>query len=947
MPGHPDHDVHPVPSERVVPALLGRDAEVGLIAEMLSRARDRESSALAFVGPPGIGKSALLDEAARMVDSAQVLRARGVEQEAEMPFSGLHELLGRASSQLRGSLSSDAAILAGAFGVGRPAGTDRFAIGLATLNVLAALAEAKPLLALVDDAQWLDIASLEALLFAARRLKGEGIVVLFAGRERLSGQARSGIREHLVGGLDLAAATQLIGARSGCEVSPEVAAVLVSVTGGNPLALGEAAMQLTPEQLAGVVALDDPPAVGLGSDLAFQPALNALPAATRTALAVLAALGAPGDCDLLQVVLTPLGLALDDLVPAETAGVVTLSGPTAEFGHPLYRSAAYHGIDPGERRRIHATIAATAGPGRLGETLAWHLAAAAIGPNREAADALEAVANRQRARNGYFAASRAYARSATLSDERRTKLRRFTEAARAAEAGGQHARAEMLVAEGLTLAEDPESKADLHSILAKAAAAQGRLSTARDVLVDQAARLEISNRRRAALMLVDAAMPSLWSFEMDPGVPDARQAFALAQAVGCADAARPGIVLAMVLLGRLPEAEAELDRWQQQVQMSQAPEEPIRHALVLARLLIWTDRITAARSVVDRLATAARVCAPSDLPLILEVAADLEWRAGRWDHGHAAAGEGVELAEQMNQRLALVRCLAVRARYDAATGRDEDCLDAARRIVELRSELRQEPWTRGLEDPALGLRAMTAGDPEAAAARFGSCVALANQRQVRDPGAAPHYGDFIEALAMAGRRPDAERLLAGLDQRAQEVDRVSARAIAARCRGLLAADSEAEDPFAAALREHARAPQPFEVARTNLLLGERRRRMGRRRDAREPLRRALSGFEALGATPWLARARAELRATGEAVRVRRTGNMELTPQELRVALAVADGATNREAAGALFLSVKTVEYHLTKVYEKLGARTRTQMARRLREEVPDLQVAREPPSVEP
>jgi DNA-binding CsgD family transcriptional regulator len=918
-----------------VPALLGRDAEIGLIAGMLGRARDRESSALAFVGPPGIGKSALLDEAAGLVDSAQALRARGVEQEAEMPFSGLHELLGRASSQLRGPPSSDAATLAGAFGIGRPAGTDRFAIGLATLNVLAALADAKPLLALVDDAQWLDIASLEALLFAARRLKGEGIVVLFAGREHLSGQARSGIREHLVGGIDLAAATQLIGIRSGCDVSPEVAAVLVSVTGGNPLALSEAAMQLTPEQLSGVVALDDPPAVGLGSDLAFQPALDALPAATRTALAALAALGAPGDCDLLQVVLAPLGLALDDLVPAETAGVVTLSGPTVEFGHPLYRSAAYHGIDPGERRRIHATIARAADPGRLGETLAWHLAAAAIGPNREAADALEAVANRQRARNGYFAASRAYARSATLSDEPRTKLRRLTEAARAAEAGGQHAGAEMLVAEGLILAEDPQSKADLHSILARVAAAQGRLSTAREVLVDQASRLEISNRHRAALMLVDAAMQSLWSFEMDPGVPDARQAFALAQAVGCADAARPGIVLAMVLLGRLQEAEHDLDRWQQQVQTSQAPEEPTQHALVLARLLIWTDRTTAARSVVERLAAAARERAPSGLPRILEVAADLEWRAGRWAHGHAAAGEGVELAEQMHQRLALIRCLAVRARYDAATGRDEDCFEAARRIVDLRDDLGQEPWTRGLEDPALGLQAMTAGDAETAATRLGSCVELANQRQVRDPGAAPHLGDLIEALVMTGRPLEAERFLTRLEQRAGEVNSGSARAIAARCRGLLADDSAVEEAFAVALREHARSPQPFEVARTNLLLGERRRRMGRRGDAREPLRLALSGFEVLGAAPWAARARAELRATGVTVRARRTASMELTAQELRVALAVADGATNREAAAALFLSVKTVEYHLTKVYEKLGARTRTQMARLLRGDASD------------
>lgn len=930
MPGSPGR--HPVSAETVLPPLLGRDAERDLIAAALGRARAGESCALAFVGPPGIGKSTLLDEAARSAGGATVLRARGVEQEAEMPFSGLHELLGRAGAHLRVSPANDAATLADAFGVGRPAGTDRFAIGLATLNLLAALAEDRPLLALIDDAQWLDAASLEALLFASRRLKGEGIVVLFAGREHLAGQARSGIPEHVIGGLDVASATQLIAARCRGYVAPEVVDALVAATGGNPLALGEALTQLTSEQLAGVQALDDPPAVGLGHGLAFQPAIDALPMDTRTALAALAALGSSGHADLLQVVLAPLGLTLDDLLPAEVAGIIALGGPKVEFGHPLSRSAAYHGIDPGTRRQIHATIARAAGPARLGEAYAWHLSAAAIGPNREAADALEAVANRQRARNGDVAASRAYARSATLTDDLPTKLRRLTEAARAAESGGHHAAAEMLAAEGLAIAEDPGSRADLHGLLAQVAASQGRLSAARDILVEEASRLEIYNRSRAASMLVDAAMQSLLSFEMDPGVPDARQAFALAQATGSADMARPGIVLAMVLLGRLQEAEPELDRWQQQVQTSRSPEEPTQHALVLARLLVWTGRTTAARSVVDRLSAAARDGAPSDLPGILEVAAELEWRAGRWVHGHAAAGEGVELAEQMHQRLALIRCLAVRARYDAATGRDDDCLDAARRIDDLRPDLGHEPWTRGLEDPALGLQAMIAGDAETAVTRLGSCVELANQRQVRDPGAAPHIGDFVESLVMVGRHLEAERFVTRLQQRADEVNRGSARAIAARCRGLLADDSAVEEVFAVALHEHARSPEPFEVARTNLVLGERRRRMGRRRDAREPLRLALSGFEALGAVPWANRARAELRATGVTIRAHRTASSELTAQELRVALVVADGATNREAAAALFLSVKTVEYHLTKVYEKLGARTRTQMARLLRGE---------------
>ncbi len=909
--------------------LVGRDAERAIISAALDVARGGESCALALVGTAGIGKTSLLVAAEEQAEGFRIVRARGVEQEAEMPFSGLHELLAATMGEVRGSAPAHVKVLEGAFGTGRSVGADRFAIGVATLNILAALAEQRPILAVIDDVQWIDVASVEALLFASRRLRSEGVVLLIAGREPPAGTRRSGVLEHHLEGLDHDAARALLEIHTEGAVPSDVVSALVAATGGNPLALGEAARRLDPLQLIGAVALDDPPAVGLQPDLAFSSTVAALPAPTRRALGVMAALGRPGGGNVLKLALEGHGLRLADLEPAEAAGVLMPLGDRAEFVHPLFRSAAYHGLEPAARRAAHAAIARAGGLGRLGDAWAWHLAAATTGPDEDVGSALETVAKRQRARGGALAASRAFARAAGLTADRATQLRRLIAAAGAAQEGGNTAAAESLVFEGLAIAGDPTSRAELRWILARIAASQGRLSAARGVLVEEATRLEAWNRQRASLMLIDAAMPALWTFEMDPGVPDARRAYALCRALGSEAQAEAAIVLAMVLLGRLDEARPLLERWRQRVEEADAPLEGEHHALGLARVLLWTDRVTAARHVLGRLTQTARERSPSELPLILEVTADLEWRAGRWSHGHAAAAEGVELAEAMHQTLALARCLAVRARFDAATGRIEDCSEAVGRLGAVRSAISSEPWTRGLELPALGLSALAVGDVDRAVEVFSSVVELADGRQVRDPGAAPHRGDLIEALVKAGRVEETRRVLDALEQRATEAQRPGPRAIAARCRGLTGTGDDFEGHFERALIEHRLASDPFEEARTNLLLGERRRRARRRGDARAPLRSALATFEALGAVPWAERARFELNATGESVGQRRSAYEELTPQELRVALAVVDGATNREAAASLFLSVKTVEYHLTKVYEKLGVRSRTRLARLL------------------
>lgn len=912
-------------------ALVGRNAERETITAILSGARAGRSDVLVLVGPAGIGKTELLREAQRMATGFRVLFAQGVEQEADIPFSGLHELIHRETHELRPLPMLQYRALAGALALGPPTDADPFTVGVATLNALAVLAENQPVLVLIDDLQWLDAASRQALLFAARRLGREGVAILMAERWPAPGRTQLGIPELRLAGLDIETAGPLIEARCGVLPAAAVVSALVASTDGNPLALVEAAGHLTPAQISGVEPLEDPLALGLGEGLAFASTVNRLPPATQIALVTAAALGSALSPELLATVLVELGLRIDDLQPAESAGVVLLGGARPEFRHPLFRSAAYHGATPEERRRVHAAIAQAGGTTRLGDDWAWHLAAAAVGPDQSAADALEALARRHLLRHGHAAAAQAFARAAALSETVAIRLQRLVEAAQAAHDAGEYSLAEAYVAEALPLADKAEIHADLRQLLARIALAGGLLRVAREILVEESTRLERTDRRRAGRLLVDAAMPSLWSLELDPGVPDARQAYALEQATGTVEGAGDAVVLAMVLMGHYEEAWPGLDRWQQRVQTASAPLDEHHGALPLARALIWTGRTTAARSVLERLAHMARTQKPSELPLILEVVADLEWRTGRWDYGHAAAAEGTELAAQMSQSLALTRCLAIRARFDAAMGRDAACRAADAQVAALTHDLSDEPWTRGLIEPAVGLRALGRGEAEQAAIAFAAVLDVARDRQVRNPDVVPHQGDLIEALVMADRAGDAIPVLQALQHHANESGQGSALAIAARCTGMLAPTDGFERHFASALDEHTRSRHPFEEARTNMLFGERLRRTRRRSDARKPLRSALAVFEILGAEPWAARARAELRATGETVSARRAGSNELTPQELRIALAVADGATNREAAAALFLSVKTVEYHLTKVYQKLGARSRTHLARLLHE----------------
>ncbi|MGH2802517.1 MAG: AAA family ATPase, partial [Thermoleophilaceae bacterium] len=337
--------------------LIGRETECARLGDLLAAAREGESGALVIRGEPGIGKSALLGEALRRAQGMTVVRARGVESESELSFAGLADLLGPLLGGLDALPAPQAAALAGALALGPPASPDRFTVYAATLSLLAAAGERAPVLAVVDDAPWIDGSSREALVFVARRLQREGVVLLLAARTgQRVGSEEAGVPELALGGLDLAASTELLAQGRTGALAPAVAERLFGATGGNPLALLELSALLTAAQRAGTEAIEDPPPVSSNVERAFARGMEALPAATRRAVLVAAACESGATADILAA-LRALGLGAEALAPAESAGVIAIADAELRFRHPLLRSVAYRAAPAPERRAAHRALA--------------------------------------------------------------------------------------------------------------------------------------------------------------------------------------------------------------------------------------------------------------------------------------------------------------------------------------------------------------------------------------------------------------------------------------------------------------------------------------------------------------------------------------------------------------------------------------------------------------
>jgi DNA-binding CsgD family transcriptional regulator len=904
--------------------LLGREAELARIDAALDEARRGRSYTLVIRGEPGIGKTSLLRAAAERADSFVKLTARGIQSESTIAFSGLADLFRPVVEKTEELPPPQAFALRGALGLGPPMPSDRFMICAAVLAAIGSAGDDAPVAVLVDDLQWLDDPSAEALLFAARRLQAEGVTMVFTVRE---GEADALDIEDLdelpLRGLNDDAARELLGrrSRSGTPIASDVADRLVETSGGNPLALSELPAILDNRQLSGEEPLEDPLPLGQRLERALLHRVEPLPEETRRGL-VVAAASDTGAVDEIRRGLAALGINSDVLEIAEDAGVVKLTDGHLVFAHPLLRSAVYHSQPPPWRRKVHRALAESVSQQAR---RAWHLAAATAEPDEEVAAALHEAAVDARNRSGYATAAATFAKSARLTPDEGVRPVRLLEAGLSAHLGGRSRRALELLEEALGYDPDPELRAEIQHLRGIIQTLSGVSFEAPAMLMEEAERIGEIAPDKASLMMTDATFACQLTARVNLGVSAARRALNLAQAGLSKALAGLALGIGLILQGEPAAAITLLDE-NRHVLESGDPAVAIRgmHTSI-GHAYEWVDRYEDAETILAQTVSLARSFgAPAPLPYALAASCEVHYRTGDWVGARAEGLESMQLGEQTGQEPMVAAALVTLGRLDAAQGRSDDANATARRVLEITDRLRTESL-RVYVAAFLGLLELGLDNMNAAVDHLLQTRELARASGLRHPGVVRFGGDLVEALLLAGQTGEARDALQELEAQATSTGSEWAAAAAARGRGLM---EEAFSPhFERAIEHHDGSGDPFDRARTLLRYGERLRRANQRAEARGPLRSALEIFERLEADPWSAKARGELAATGERVRPRtEVASQTLTPQELQVARVVAQGATNREAASSLFLSAKTIEFHLSNVYAKLGLRSRSELA---------------------
>ncbi len=917
--------------------LPGRARELQEIGHALAQARSGTSATLALAGEPGIGKTALLDYAAGQATGMRLLRARGIESEAQIPFASLLELLRPTLPMLGRIPGPQAAAMESALALRPGSGHERFAVGAATLSLLAAYAEDAPVAVVIDDAHWLDGSSAQALLFAFRRLVADPIAVLIAVRDGepslLDGADLPTLR---LGGLTSDEAAMLV-----LGLAPEAAARLYGATAGNPLALLEPASDAPDLPLAPEGAPVPVPATIAG---AFLRRASTLSDTTRQAL-VLAATSGSSDLTTLGRAAARLGVDLSALADAEAAGLVTLDSGRVEFRHPLARSAIYADAPAGQRRDTHRALAGAL-PDRDVDRRAWHLAAAATGPDGTASAALEQAGARSRDRSAYATAAAAYERAGRLAADHGRRGRLLRDAAEAGWLAGLADRAVALLDEARAVTNDPVMLVEIDALAGHIATRRGPVMRGHAILTAAAER---ADPERAVPMLAEAASACFYAgnpAEMLAVAERARVALLGGASVRTRFMAAVAVGMARILGGDAAAGAESVREATGLAASSPQVREDLRLIPWLAVIPLFLREAGTERSLLEPVLRTARAhTAVGALPFILNLLARDQATTDRWAIAEATYSEAINLARESGQQTELAMGLAGLAWLLGRRGRESECRRCAAEALRLSAELGtrlSEVWaTAALGELELGL-----GEAAQAAGHFEWLERLLAELGITDVDLSP-AADLVEAYLRLGDDQEARRLAAQLMATAQAKGQPWSRARALRCQGMLtgtdrggradggrADGGRADDPggfagaFEQALAQHALTPDSFETARTRLAYGERLRRARHRVRAREQLRAAAEVFERLDAQPWAGRARAELAATGETRRARDLSTLdELTPQELQIAVLLTGGRTTREAAAALFLSPKTVEYHLRHVYQKLGLHSREELAR--------------------
>ena len=905
------------------PALLNRETERAMLDGLLEDLRSGRGRALVVRGEAGVGKSALLEYVAGAAADMRVARAVGVESEMELAFASVHQLCAPLLDRLEVLPGPQRDALEIAFGLRAGTAPDRFLIGLAVLTLLSEMAEERPLLCVIDDAQWLDKASAQVLAFAARRLLAEPVGLIFAARE--PGEQFRGLADLEVRGLADQEARALLRSAARFRLDERVQDRILAEADGNPLALLELPHGLDPAQLAGGFGLVGARAVPARIEEGFGRRLAALPADTRSLLLVAAA-EPTGDPVLVWRAAERLGIPASAAEAARADGLLQI-GTRVRFRHPLVRSAVYSAASPQERRAAHRALAEVTDRDRDPDRRAWHLAAAAPGPDEQVAAELERSAGRAQARGGMAAAAAFLQRAAELTREPAPRSERALAAAQASiQAGALDTAAQLLnIALAGPLDEFQSARADwLHGQIAFAS---GPGSDAPVLLLKAAKRLEPLSLDLARQTYVDAWQAGVFAGYL-AGAGDLVEVSRAARTLPPpAHPPRPvdllldGLAL-MITDG--PAAAAPVLR--QATTAFASADIPVQESLQWGWLVRVPDRSLwdeeGRRLTVRQVQLAREVGALEQLPILLNMMAmDAVW-GGDFTAAASLVAEAAAVCEATGSRLAPFAAMMLAS----FRGREAEAAPLIRAAI--------EEGTAAGQGVAVTYAHWVAAILHSGLGRYPEALAAARQASEHKHPYVSAWAlpELITAAVQAGDLRTADEALGLLAERTRAGGTEEGRGVEARCRALLSEGKAADECYREAVGRLSRTGFRPELARAHLLYGEWLRREDRRPDAREQLRAAHDMFTAIGMEAFAERARGELAATGETIR-RRTADThgELTPQEAQVARLARTGLSNPEIATQLFLSPRTVEYHLGKVFAKLDITSR----RQLRQALPD------------
>ncbi len=881
-------------------------------------------------GEAGVGKTALLEYTSELASGFRRVQVTGVESEMELAFAGLQQLCAPLMAHADDLPEPQREALTVAFGRGVGPTPDRFLVGLAVLSLMAAAADVKPLLCIVDDAQWLDEVSVQTLGFVARRLLAEPVALVFAVRDRPD--VLAGLPELVIEGLSDDDARELLETVMLGGIDPRVRDRIVAETRGIPLALVEVPRSVSATELAGGFWISGKRSSTTAIEEGFVRRIASLPADTQRLLLVAAA-EPVGDAALFLRAATQLGIPVDALAPAEAAGVIEF-GPRMRFHHPLMRSAAYRAADLGDRRAVHRALADATDPQSDPDRRAWHAANAAAGPDDEVAEELEASAGRAQSRGGVAAAAAFLERATALTSDPALRGARAIAAAHAKrEAAAPEAAyellasAEMVPLSKLQRAQVVRMRAQMEFVRSRGGA-PGALTTSQSAaqLLSAAKGLDGLDDDLARETYLEALAAAMYAGRLgEPGQLTEVAVAGRAALAGKTEPTRPIDFLLSGMTSRIidgPGAGSEhlrsaLESWNTDAQKGKGPARhwPFPIAQESAAHELWDDAVLK-QIAVDMVRRARDTGALAVLPPALVYRAGVHMYMGELARAATLIEEANEITASMGYVPTKYHSLTVAAWRGVAA-------DAVPVI-----EAAAADATAKGEGRLLGVARYTAAVLYNGLGRYKEAFEAARECcEYEDLGfyswclfelieAAAHIGDW-EAAAIALPRFEDRAGASGTDWGLGAV---------ASARALLAPNEHAEALFVEAIERFERANTALHAVRTRLCFGEWLRRVNRRRDAREQLNTALETFTRMGAAGFAERARRELIATGEKVRKQQVGSGdELTAQEAQIARLAADGLTNQEIGAQLFISTHTVEWHLRKVFVKLGITSRRQL----------------------